>query len=105
MRKRPAKFDPKEPSKFANFADPDQIALNRLMDIREKYGDEAFQREWRALIEHDLQCASQIALTHFPADLVNAIRDQMAEAGMTLNDLKDGEIKDLLKKTPERPKH
>lgn len=105
MRKRPGKSEPKDASVFIDFTDSDRVTLKRLMEVREKRGHEALQSEWKTLVENDLERASHIAFACFPIELVNAVREQMAEAGMTLDDLEESELKELLKETPERPKH
>lgn len=105
MRKRPGKFELKDAAAFIDSADSDRATLKRLMAVREKRGHEALQTEWKALVENDLERASHIAFACFPIELVNAVREQMAEAGMTLDDLEESDLKELLKETPERPKH
>jgi hypothetical protein len=101
MRKRPGKFEPKDDSAFDDLTDSDRVALKRLMAVRDKRGHQALQREWKALVENDLERASHIAFACFPIELVNTVRKQMAEAGMTLDDLEESALKELLKETPD----
>lgn len=79
--------------------DADWAALNKLVDIYEKQGADAFRTEWRALAKRDPQRAAQIMYAFSPTKFVNVLKDEMAASGVTAGDLEE-----MLRKA-ERSKH
>lgn len=81
------------------FTDADWAALNKLLDILRDNGSNALKSAWAALARDDPVQALRIASAFSPTWVSNLIKDELAEAGVTKNDLED-----ILRRA-EPPKH
>lgn len=73
----------------SSFTDADWAAWNELAPILETQGRTALLEELKRMVENNNPCGVHIAYALFPTAFVDKIKDQMAAAGMALDDLKE----------------
>jgi hypothetical protein len=73
----------------SRLTDSDWIKLNKPRKILEEDGQEAFETSLDNLAERDPICALRVYEAFFPHKVLNALKDAMAEAGLSIEDLKE----------------
>jgi hypothetical protein len=69
--------------------DADWTNLNKMRHVYSEGGKEALKAAMLDLSESDLVSYTRVIGAYFPNELRNALKDAMAESGMTLDDLKE----------------
>jgi len=73
----------------ANFTDADWAALNKLRDAHAQGGQKAFSAAMKEIEREALVSYVRIVSAFFPDQLREALKDVMAERGMTAEDLRE----------------
>jgi hypothetical protein len=74
---------------MSHYTDADWAALNTLKAAWKDGGQKALSKAMEALAENDPVRYSSVMAAYFPTEIANAIRDRMAEIGMTEEDLRE----------------
>ena len=77
-----------EPSDTSRLTDADWADLNKLRRAYETGGDEAALAAPQELMKDPVRCTRVIG-AYFPEEIRKALKDALAEAGATVEDLRD----------------
>ena len=77
-----------EPSDISGLTDADWAEINKLKRAYEMGGDEALSAAFQELMKDPVRCTRVIG-AYFPEEIRKVLKDALAEAGATVEDLRD----------------